>query len=198
MDPNVVVSRLVRLIRLDTSVFDEVRDDDRELLPALVVAAAACLLAGIGAWLYWQLIPSSTPDDAFLNTVIFGTIFLVALYAVAILVTYVVMVQLFRIQADLMALIRVLGYAAWPLGLSVLMFIPVIYPVFALIPLCLLLVTMIFGAQSVAGGGDSRESVLASLAGLAVMVLVLGLIGQSSDGFIPMGAGVFGVLIDLS
>lgn len=199
MDPNVVVDRLVRLMRLDATVFDEVRDDEREILPAAIIVAVGALLAGFGAFLWWQTIPSSTEgiDGLFLNTVVLGSIFLALIYGVAILVVYLIMVQVFRVHIEIMPLARVLGYAAWPLGLSVLMFIPFVHPVFAILPLCLLFVMMIYAVQS-ATGAESRDVVVASLGGLAVMVLVLSLIANTTElASAPMGAGLFGILFDL-
>ena len=51
MDPNVILNKILRLARLDTTVFDEVRDDVNELIPAMIVAAVSALLAGLGATL---------------------------------------------------------------------------------------------------------------------------------------------------
>jgi len=201
VDPNLVLNRLLRLVKFDASVYDEVRDDQRELIPAIVIAVVASILAGFGAFLWWQTVPdiSKGPDNQFLNTVVLGSIFLVLLYGVATMVVYVMLVQMFRVSVDLQSLVRAMGYAAWPLALSVLMFIPIIFPVFTLVPLMLLFVTMIYAAQS-ASGADSRQVILACLAGLTVMVFVLGLIALSADALVdvPMGAGQFGILFDFN
>ena len=45
MDPNAVLNKLIRLAKLDTTVFDEVRDDANELIPAMIVAAVSALLS---------------------------------------------------------------------------------------------------------------------------------------------------------
>ena len=133
MDPNVIVNRIVRLAKLDTTVFDEVRDDARELIPALIVAGIACLLAGLGAMLWWNVVPDlgDTPDGLVVNTLILGTIFTAAMYGVAALIIYVVMAQMYKVTVDLQALLRTMGYAAFPLALCILQFIPVLWPVFA-------------------------------------------------------------------
>lgn len=200
MDPNLILNRVMRLARLDTSVFDEVRDDANELVPAIIVAAISCLLAGIGSFLYWQIGPGyDGPEKIFINTLLLGTIFMIAIYAVAILVVYVMMAQVYKVQADLYSLFRTMGYAAIPLSLSVLMFLPVVFPLFALAPLGLLLVFMIYAVQS-ATNADSDQVVMASFTGFAVMCLILGLIAVSTSGFTdaPAGAGVFGLLVDFS
>ncbi len=198
MDPNAVINRLVRLARLDTTVFDEVRDDPNELISAVVVAVVSVFLAGLGAFLFGQVVPAVGLDSGFVNAFILGSIFLAVMYGVAIAVVYVVMAQVYKVQADFQTLFRTCGYAALPLALSVAMFIPLIYPVFALVPLALLFVMMIYAVQS-ATGADSTQVVISVLAGFTVMVAVCGAIAISTSlGKAPMGAGVFGLLFRLS
>lgn len=198
MDPNVILGRVLRLARLDTSVFDEVRDDQNETIPAVIIAAISALLAGIGSFLWWKVVWGSEfePDGVFLNTLLLGSIFTLAMYGVGALVIYVVLAQMFKLQVDLMSLVRVMGYAAIPMALWVLMFIPVLYPLFALMPIALLMVMMIYAVQSVSGA-DSTEVVIASAIGLGVMILVLGFFSQAGDDA-PIGAGVFSILFDYS
>lgn len=196
MDPNVVINRLVRLAKLDTTVFDEVRDDANELIPAIVITVVSALLAGLGALLFWSVVASGTPDSAFVNQVILGSIFMAVMYGVAALVVYVVMAQMFKVQVELQTLVRTMGYASFPLAACVLMFIPILWPVFAIVPLALLLVTTIYAVQS-ATSAESNQVVIASLIGFAVFVLVLGVIATTSDsGKAPLGAGLFGIISD--
>lgn len=196
MDPNLVINRILRLARLDTSVFDEVRDDVNELIPAVVVAAVSALLAGLGAMLFYQVndvFSSEAPDGLFLRTFIMGGIFLALLYGVWILISYVFLVQVYKASADLQALVRTMGYAAIPLALSVLMFVPVLGPVFAIVPIGLLFVLSIYATQSVTNA-DSTQVVISNLVGFAVMTLVLGIIATSGDSPYPdgpIGAGIF-------
>ena len=202
MDPNVIVNRIVRLAKLDTTVFDEVRDDARELIPALIVAGIACSLAGLGALLWWSVVPNEVVRDnvgkKFLDTLILGSIFLAAMYGVAALIIYVVMAQMYKVTVDLQALIRTMGYAALPLALCILQFIPLLWPVFALVPLALLFVMMIYAVQS-ATGAESKQVVTATTIGFAVMVLVLGIISASTGATdTPIGAGIFGIISDFN
>ena len=198
MDPNVIVNRIVRLAKLDTTVFDEVRDDARELIPALIIAGIACLLASLGAMLWWSTVPAGdfTPDGLVVNTLILGTIFTAAMYGVAALIIYVVMAQMFKVTVDLQALIRTMGYAAFPLALCLLQLIPILWPVFALVPLALLFVMMIYAVQS-ATAADSTQVVMATTIGFTVMVLVLGVIATSGSlPDAPIGSGIFGIITD--
>lgn len=192
MDPNVMVNHVLRLVRFDTLVFEEVRDDVNELIPALIIAGISALLAGLGATLFWEFNFDFGPENAWLNLFILGGVFMAALYAVWVLVVYVMLAQVYKASADVQALFRTMGYAAWPLALSVLMFIPVLYPVFAIGSVVLLFVMSIYAAQAVTSA-DSTQVVMANLAGLAVWVLVLSIIAFSSDTTI-IGAGIFAIL----
>lgn len=199
MDPNAVLNRIMRLAKLDTTVFDEVKDDINETIPAVVVAALSWLLAGIGAWLYWTVATDIEPENIFLNTVLLGTIFGAVLYFAAIAIAYVVIVQLYKVQADIQSMIRTGGYAAIPMAACVLMLLPVLWPVFAIVPLALLLVMMIYAVQA-STNADSSQVVVASMLGFTVMVLVLGFIALqvTGDTDAPIGAGLFGTLVDYS
>jgi hypothetical protein len=196
MDPNAILNKILRLARLDTTVFDEVRDDTNELVPALIVAGVSALLAGLGATLWFLFLwdDNYQPDGLWLNTFILGGIFLAALYAVWVLITYVVVVQVYKASADLQSLLRTMGYAAAPFALCLLMFIPVLWPVFAIVPLALVFVMTIYATQSVTNA-DSTQVVMANLAGFAVMVLVLTIIAFSSDDT-RIGAGLFAALFE--
>ena len=190
-----ILNRLQRLTLLDTAVFEEVRDDERELGPALVIAGSACLLAGFGAWLHWE-VSGAAAGNAFVNAFLLGSLFLAAMYGAATLLIYVLMVQFFRVQVDLSAIVRTMGYAAAPLGLSVGMVLPTLYPLFALMPLALLLVAMIYAVQA-ATGARPVQVVVACLASFGLMVLVLGVVAISSSGpDAPIGAGQFGLYYD--
>jgi hypothetical protein len=195
MDPNLILNKIVRLARLDTTVFDDVRDDVNELIPAMIVAAVSSLLAGLGATLFWEFNFDFSPDKVWLNTFILGGVFMAALYLVWVLIAYVIIVQVYRASADLQSLLRTMGYAAAPLALCLFMFIPVLYPVFAIVPLALLFVLSIYAVQAVTNA-DSTQVVIANTAGFSVMVLVLSIVAFSSDKTV-MGAGLFSILWEI-
>ena len=196
MDPNALLNKILRLARLDTTVFDEVRDDQNELIPATIVTVVSAMLAGLGAMLFYTIndvFASEAPDGLFLRTFLMGGIFLGMLYLGWILIAYVTLVQIFKASADLQSLMRTMGYAALPLSLSLLMFIPVLGPVFAIVPLGLLFVFTIYATQAVTNA-DSTQVVIANAAGFAAMVLVLGIIATTGDvpyPDAPIGAGIF-------
>ncbi|MBK7724892.1 MAG: hypothetical protein IPI33_06515 [Dehalococcoidia bacterium] len=156
------------------------------------MAGVSALLAGLGATLFYEFNFDYGPEKPWLNTFILGGVFMAALYLVWVLIAYVIIVQVYKASADLQSLLRTMGYAAVPLALSVLMFIPVLYPVFAIVPLALLFVMSIYAVQAVTNA-DSTQVVIANTAGFSVMVLVLSIVAFSSDTTV-MGAGLFSIL----
>jgi hypothetical protein len=199
MDPNAILNRLMRLIKFDTSVFDEVRDDARELVPAMVVAGAAALLAGLGTMLFILFNFSDAEREFYfenyvLNSFILAAIFTALLYGVWVLIAYVMLVQVSKASVDLQSMFRTMGYAAWPLALNLLMFIPILYPVIAIGSIVLLFVMAIYAVQSVTNA-ESTHVVLANLAGMAVFLLVLSIIAFQGDNS-RIGAGIFAILLE--
>lgn len=183
MDPQLTLNRILRLARLDTTVFDEVRDDQRELIPAFVIVAVSALLAGLGVWLWLMFVtPSGLSVDhgkVLLKVFVLGTIFAVVLWAVWAAVTYVALVQFYREQADLQALLRTMGYASFPFGLSILMFIPGLSFGIALAAVVLWVVMTIYAVQASTTAGSDRV-IMATLIGFAVFAIVMALIARES------------------
>lgn len=195
MDPNLMLQRVMRLARLDTTVFDEVRDDPRELVPALVLAGISCLLAGLGGWLWVEINFDFKPDSTFVNMAILGSLFLMAMYAVWVIIAYVMLMQVYHASVDLNSLFRTMGYAAVALAPTILMFIPVIYPVFYIVPVAVLLIMTIYAVQACTNA-EPTQVIMANLVGFAVMVLVLGLLSTSGDKA-PLGAGMFALIPEI-
>lgn len=190
MDFNLILGRIRRLARLDTSVFDEVRDDQRELVPALIIVAVSALLAGIGVWLWLIFVGPDGYDvdiaNVFLKIILIGTIFTAVLWAVWVLVTYVVLLQFYKEQVDLQSLFRTMGYAAFPFSLSLLMLVPWFSMAFGIAALVLWFVMSIYAIQA-ATGVSSDKVIMANLAGFLVFAAILGLIARESG----LSTGVF-------
>lgn len=191
MDPNIIFGRLVRLAKLDTSVFDEVRDDPKETLPAVAIVAISALLAGIGAWLWLTLVkPFGGLDIDFVNILLFiwllGTILTVGAWALWVGVTWLVLQNVYKEQVEFQTLLRTMGYAAFPFAFSILMAIPALSMGFALVPLVGWFVLSIFAVQA-ASGAESDRVIKANLAGFLACCLLLGLFAR---GF-GIATGVF-------
>jgi hypothetical protein len=185
MDVNVLMKRIQRLATLDTSVFDEVRGDNAATIPAIVVAVVSTLLFGLGGWLWFLFnVDGADNGDVFVESFIIGSIISLILWAVWLGITYVLLSQVFRARADVNELVRVFGFAAAPLALGVLMFIPVLDFAIGLTAVALLFGTTFLAVQS-ATDAPAGRTMVAVAAGFAVWALVLTLFLSDENLYAP-------------
>lgn len=189
LDLSILTDRLQRLCRLDTSVFEEVRRDPAATVPAMAVVAGSTALAGIGGWLWWIMQDFGDSGKVLVQSVVLGTIFSVALWIVWLLVAWVILVQLFREEADWQEMLRTMGMAAAPLALSVAIFIPGVSFGIGLASIALFFGLTTIAIQTVTPANPARVLV-ANLAGFAVWAIVLGLL-VTSDSFLAPGIFLF-------
>ena len=175
MDFEVIVTRLMRLARLDTTVFDEVRMDPTATASSFVVMAAAAFAAGLGGWLWWIQKTDFDGGKVFVQSVIMGSLFAIGLWIVWLFVAYVLLTQVFRERADLQQLIRTMGMAAAPLGLSLLLLIPGINFGIGLASIALFFGLSNIAIQSVTTA-EPAKVLMANAAGFAVWAVVLTLL----------------------
>lgn len=190
MDPNAVLDRVMRLARLDTTVFDEVKDDLNETVPAVAIVAIASLIAGIGVWL-WLLVEAPSGIDVdfgnvLVNVLLLGTIFSVVLWAAWVAVTYVVLVQVYKESVDFQTLLRPMGYAAIPLVITVFMVISGVALAIGVVALGLWFVFAIYATQA-ASNASSDRVVISTLAGFAVYCVVMAFLASQTG----MTTGLF-------
>lgn len=187
IDFQALTNRLLRLARLDTSVFDEVKADPTATVPALIVAVAATFLAGVGGWLWWIFQDFHNSGEIFVKSVILGSIFSVALWVVWLLVAYVILTQVFREQADWQQMLRTMGLAAAPLALSLLILITPIGLGIGLASVALFFGMTTIAIQAVTPAAPAKVLV-ANLVGFAVWAIVLTLLVTDDNAFAP---GIF-------
>ena len=190
LDIGILIDRLQRLFRLDTSVFDEVRQDPTATVPAFLVAAVSTFLAGLGGWLWWFIQDFDDPGRVFLLSTIVGSFLSMAFWIVWLAVAWVILTQFFHEEADWQQMLRTMGMAAAPLALSVLMFIPGIDLGVALASVALFFGLTTIAIQAVTPASPARVLV-ANFAGFAIWATVLGLLATSDT---PLAPGIF--LID--
>ncbi|MCH8994380.1 MAG: hypothetical protein IH959_05350 [Chloroflexi bacterium] len=194
IDFNILADRLQRLLKLDTSVFEEVRLDPAATVPAIFVVAASTVLAGLGGWIWWLFQDFGDTGKVFVQSVILGSVFSVALWIVWLLVAHVILTQLFREDADWQQMLRTMGMAAAPLALSVGIFIPGIDLGIGLASIALLFGLTTIAIQSVTAASPAHVLV-ANLAGFAVWAIVLGLL-VTSDTFLAPGIFLFNAPVE--
>jgi hypothetical protein len=190
-DLNALVQRLRRLATFDTSVFDEIKDDANSTLPAAAVVVVSMFLTGIGGWLWYEMQDNSYKAGTFLmKSAIFGSVLSIILWGVWVGVTYVMLSQVFRARADINHLIRVMGFAAAPLALGVLLFIPKLSYGIGLTSFALLFGLTTIAVQSATDASGGR-ALAANAAGFAVWAIVLVLFVSGSAPWDSYAPGIF-------
>ncbi len=189
LDLAILVDRLLRLFRLDTTVFDEVRLDPAATAPAILVLVASTTLSCLGGWFWWIVRDFGDTAKVFLQSVILGSIFSVALWIVWLLVSWVILTQLFREEADWQQMLRTMGMASVPLALSIALLVPGIDFGIGLASVALFFGLTTIAIQAVTPANPARVLV-ANLGGFAIWAIVLGLL-VSSDSFLAPGVFLF-------
>jgi hypothetical protein len=182
-----LTARLMRLVKLDTSIFDEVRLDTSATIPSVAVAVVATFLAGLGGWLWWIMQDFGDSGKVMMQSFILGSIFSVALWVVWLLIVYVLLTQVFKAQADIQQLVRTMGMAAAPLALSVLIFIPALDFGIGLASLALFFGLTTFAIQA-STSASAGQVLICNAAGFAIWAIVLALLVGSDSFFAP---GIF-------
>jgi hypothetical protein len=191
-DFNALFQRLMRLVRLDTSVFAELYSDSAATIPVAIYAAAVLLLSGLGGMFFISSqfgfdvyeLGGTSAGEFFLRSIVLGTVFALIMLAVWSGVTMFVLRQFFGVDANPYGIARVLGVAITPLVLSLL----------------LVANDIALGLSWIAFGGvaslaligvleaiDTRPGPawLAALLGLAVFIIVLTFLGNGQRDYAP-------------
>ena len=199
-DMKSMINRLMRIVRLDTTVFDEVRLDAAATVPSAIVAVVATFMAGLGGWLWWTMSSNYNVGGGqiLLKSAILGSVFAIALWVAWVFITYVVLTQLFKKQADVQQLVRTMGMAAAPLALSLLMFIPGISFGIALASVALFFGLSTMAVQAVTDASPA-QALVANAIGFAVWAIVLtvlvGSVSISRGGGVSINAFAPGIFI---
>ncbi len=194
MDPQQVLDKIIRLLKLDTRVFDEVKGDATQTIPAVVTAVVATLIYAVGGWLWWILKDYGSGGELFVKSVVLGSLFAVGLWFVWVFVVYALLTSVFKATSDVQSLIRTMGYAAAPLALGVVMLIPALSFGLGIAALVVMFAATNYAIQATTNAAPDKV-LLANLAGFAIWAVVLSLLVSGDD---PFGPGVFiqGALAD--
>jgi hypothetical protein len=197
-----VGSWLMRLARLDLTVFDDVKDEAAATAPALAVMVVASFAAGFGSWLWWATqdfpLVSDKNGEAFLKTFILGGILQAALWFVWVYIAAMLLSRVFGAGADLNRVMRTMGLAFAPMIITILMVIDILAVPFAVIALGTTLLLSNAALQA-ATDAEPQQVILSNLAGFAVFAIVLGILANVAQIYEIGGIspGIFFISLDL-
>jgi hypothetical protein len=125
-----ITDRMIRAVRGDKDVFEEVEHDTAATTEAMIVVAVVALAGGIGSAIAQTIAGRSTG-------VVLGIVIAIASaligWAVFSGVTYFIGSRLFGAEASWEELLRTLGYAYSPMVAQILLWVPIIGGVLVLV-----------------------------------------------------------------
>jgi len=193
---------LVRLARLDLTVFDDVKDEAAATAPALAVMVIASFAAGLGSWLWWAVqdfpLVSDKNGEAFLKTFILGGILQAALWFVWVYIAAMLLSRVFGAAADLNRIMRTMGLAFAPMIITILMVVDILAVPFAVIAVGTTLL-LSNSAMQAATDAEPQQVIVSNLAGFAVFAIVLGILANVAQIYEIGGIspGIFFISLDL-
>jgi len=159
-----MIERILRIVKLDFSVFKEIESDPGATVEAAIVVVAANLLAAIGSGV------RSEAPRAFFATFAISLVSGIVGWIVFSAVTHYVGRVLYHSGGTLESMLRVLGYATAPRALGLLEFIPCLG---ALAGLAGFVLSVIASVMAVSEGLDVDT-------GQAIIVIVIGAVAWFS------------------
>ena len=171
-----MLERIIRVIRLDKTVYAEVEHDESLTSEAFIIVVIASFLAALGG-----AIGSGRFLGSFLWSLVSGIVLSWGLWA---FITQWVGTNVFDGEADLGEMLRVIGYANAPRFLGVLGFIPFIGWIFGLAGLILSLVAAFLAIQE--GLDLDTPKTVATV----VIGWVIGLVVNLALGALLLGPGI--------
>lgn len=192
MNANEILAVLRRVLLLDRTVFQQVRDDPGLTGPAAGGAAIAVLIAGFGAWLYGQTVWNGV-GFGFFDTVILGTLFTIILFMAGFGITYVVLIQALRIDIAPDALVRLLAVGHLPYALGLLVLIPDLGYAFGLLSILGVFWWTLYALRSALPAASELKLAASVVAGMAVWMAIIPFISGNDNEFVT-GVFVYGLI----
>jgi len=116
-----MIARIIRIFKLDASVFREIAEDKAAMTQAAIIVVVVSLLSALGLAIGVAITDTGNALGTFFGTFLSGILLSWILWAV---LTYGVGVFLFKGKTDIPEMMRVLGYANAPNLLGIFAIIP--------------------------------------------------------------------------
>ena len=166
-----------RLLRLDLSVFDEIRSDPSATPGAIIVVAAASVMAGIGSWLWAVQTRGVEASEVFVRSLIVGSILQTLAWFIWVYFVFQVLARGYGARADIFELIRTMGFAFAPVALSILIATPNFTMPFGVISLVGAVLLTHFAIRS-SSSAEPQQVLVANFVGFLFFAVVMGVLAN--------------------
>lgn len=160
-----MIQRILRVARLDWTVFREIAEDQAAIKEAAIIVAVATFLSAIG---------SALASDKFLITFIVSWLGAIVIGWIGwAVLTYFIGTTLFKGKTDIPEMMRVLGYADAPNLLGVFGFIPCVGWLIALAGGILALIAGVLAVREAMEFETSHAIITVAIAWVIAFVIML-------------------------
>jgi len=172
------ISRWVgRLLRLDLSVFDEIRSDPSATAGAIIVVAAASIMAGIGSWLWAIQWPHIEASKVLYKSLVLGSILQTLAWFIWVYLVFQVLARGYGARTDILELIRTMGFAFAPVALGILIATPNFTMPFGVISLAGAVLLTYFAIRS-SSSAEPQQALVANFVGFLFFAVVMGVLAN--------------------
>ncbi|HKZ50759.1 MAG TPA: YIP1 family protein [Dehalococcoidia bacterium] len=194
-----VSSWVRRILRFDFGVFAEIRSEASATTPAILTVLAASLLAGFGSWI-WAVEQSQLDGEegeVFVKSLVMGGLLQLLAWFLWVYVAYQVLARVYRIHTNFYELVRVMGFAFLPVGLSILIAIDSLAVPIGVIGWAIAVLTTNAALQT-ATAADSQQATVANITGFALFAIVMGFLANVGEvkGVGGLAPGLFFFALD--
>jgi hypothetical protein len=178
-----MLDRIMRIVKLDFSVFKEIESDPSATTQAAIIVAVASVLSAVGS-----AVGAQNPGTSFLSEILTGLIG----WVVWAYVSYFVGRVLFQSKGTFNNMLRVVGYANAPRLLGILGIIPCVGWIGSLAGAVLALIAGVLAVREGLDLDNTKAIIVTVIGWAALMILGMIIAGIFGVGAAFMGAAARG------
>ncbi len=171
---------LGRLARLDLTVFEEVRSNPSATPGAIVVVFLASVMAGIGSFAWAVQTEGVDDSEVFVKSLVIGSILQTLVWFIWVYLVFQVLARAYGARTDFYELIRSMGFAFAPVGMSVLVAITAFAVPFGVASLAGATLFSHFAIQS-SSSAEPRQILIANFVGFLSFAVVMGVLANIAE-----------------
>src|SRR3970040_1234553 len=183
---------VARLIALDLTVFDEVRSSNSATPSAIAIVFVASVMAGIGSWLWavqWRGVEAT---EVLIKSLVIGSIIQTIVWFIWVYVVFQVLARAYGARTDFFELIRTMGFAFAPVGMSILIAVNSFAVPFGVAALAGAVLLSHLAIQS-SSSAEPRQVLIANFVGFLTFAVVMGVFANIAEVDSQGGAKVGGL-----
>lgn len=171
---------LGRLVRLDLTVFEEVRSDPSATPGAIVVVFLASVLAGVGSFVWAVQTEGVDDSEVFVKSLVIGSVLQTLAWFIWVYLVFQVLARAYGARTDFFELIRSMGFAFAPVAMSVLVAITAFAVPFGVASLAGATLFSHFAIQS-SSSAEPRQVLIANFVGFLSFAVVMGVLANITE-----------------